>query len=33
MLSGEPRDANGMINTNRKFPDMNGLSAYIHEKD
>ncbi len=32
MLSGVPRDANGRINTNRKFPDMNGLSAYIHEK-
>ncbi len=32
MLSGEPRDANGMINTNRKFPDMHALSAYIHGK-
>jgi len=32
MLSGEIRDANGMINTNKKFPDMKGLTDYIHAK-
>ncbi|MDP4289764.1 MAG: NPCBM/NEW2 domain-containing protein [Bacteroidota bacterium] len=31
-LSGEPRDANGMINTNKKFPDMKALTDYIHSK-
>jgi alpha-galactosidase len=30
MVSGEVRDANGMIRSNKKFPDMNGLTAYIH---
>ncbi|HCA78276.1 MAG TPA: hypothetical protein DEP53_00935 [Bacteroidetes bacterium] len=30
MLIGEPRNAKGMINTNRKFPDMKGLADYIH---
>jgi alpha-galactosidase len=32
MLMGELRDAKGMINTNKKFPDMKGLSDYIHSK-
>jgi len=32
MLSGQPRDANGMINTNKKFPDMKSLCDYIHSK-
>jgi len=31
-LKGQPRDANGMINTNRKFPDMKALTDYIHAK-
>ena len=29
---GEPRDADGMINSNKKFPDMKGLTDYIHSK-
>ncbi|HTY35995.1 MAG TPA: putative Ig domain-containing protein [Bacteroidota bacterium] len=29
-LKGEQRDRDGMINTNRKFPDMKRLSDYIH---
>ncbi|MGV8879619.1 MAG: NPCBM/NEW2 domain-containing protein [Sphingobacteriaceae bacterium] len=29
---GEPRDANGMINANKKFPDMKELTDYIHAK-
>jgi alpha-galactosidase len=32
MLKGEPRDANGMINTNKKFPNMKALCDYIHDK-
>jgi alpha-galactosidase len=32
MVSGTPRDANGMINTNKKFPDMKALTDYIHGK-
>ena len=32
MLKGDLRDANGMINTNKKFPDMKGLTDYIHSK-
>jgi alpha-galactosidase len=32
MLSGNPRDENGMINTNKKFPDMKALCDYIHSK-
>jgi len=32
MLGGEPRDADGMINTNRNFPDMKALTDYIHSK-
>jgi len=31
-LQGEPRDKNGMINTNKKFPDMKALSDYVHGK-
>lgn len=31
-LLGEPRDANGMINSNRRFPDMKALTDYIHMK-
>ena len=31
-LMGEPRNADGMINTNKKFPDMEGLTEYIHAK-
>jgi alpha-galactosidase len=32
LLMGEPRDKNGMINTNKKFPDMKALSDYVHSK-
>jgi alpha-galactosidase len=32
LLQGEPRDQNGMINTNKKFPDMKALCDYIHGK-
>ena len=32
LLKGQPRDANGMINTNKKFPDMKALCEYIHGK-
>ena len=32
MLKGELRDEKGMINTNKKFPDMKALSNYIHSK-
>jgi alpha-galactosidase len=31
-LQGEPRDKNGMINSNRRFPDMRSLTDYIHSK-
>jgi len=31
-LKGEPRDERGMINANRRFPDMRGLTDYIHAK-
>lgn len=31
-LAGEGRDANGMINSNKKFPDMKALCDYIHSK-
>jgi len=31
-LMGEPRNANGMINSNKKFPDMKGMTDYIHSK-
>jgi alpha-galactosidase len=29
-LAGEPRDKNGMVNSNGRFPDMNALTDYIH---
>src|SRR5450759_2588803 len=29
-LAGEPRDKNGMVNSNGRFPDMNSLTDYIH---
>lgn len=32
MLSGDPRSSAGMINTNKKFPDMHALGEYIHGK-
>jgi alpha-galactosidase len=32
LLQGQPRDENGMINTNKKFPDMKALCDYIHDK-
>jgi len=32
ILMGEPRTMQGMINTNKKFPDMKALSDYIHSK-
>ena len=32
MLIGEQRSASGMINTNKKFPDMKVLSDYIHSR-
>ncbi len=31
-LTGEPRDINGMINPNRRFPDMKALTDYIHSR-
>jgi alpha-galactosidase len=31
-LSVTPRDNNGMINPNRRFPDMKSLTDYIHSK-
>jgi len=31
-LGGEPRDAQGMVNANRRFPDMKALTDYIHSK-
>ena len=31
-LGGEPRDARGMVNANRRFPDMKALTDYIHSK-
>jgi len=32
ILAGELRNPQGMINTNRKFPDMKALSDYVHSK-
>ena len=32
VLNGEQRDKSGMINTNKKFPDMKALSDYVHSK-
>jgi alpha-galactosidase len=29
---GEPRDAQGQVNSNERFPDMKALTAYIHSK-
>jgi alpha-galactosidase len=31
-LQGEPRDKNGMVNANKRFPDMKALTDYIHSK-
>ena len=31
-LGGEPRDAHGMVNANKRFPDMKALTDYIHAK-
>lgn len=31
-LKPEPRDVKGMIKSNNKFPDMNALSEYVHDK-
>jgi alpha-galactosidase len=31
-LSGEPRDAQGHVNPNRRFPDMKALADYVHAK-
>ena len=31
-IGGDPRDASGAIRPNRRFPDMNALTAYIHAK-
>jgi alpha-galactosidase len=31
-LGGEPRDAQGRINANRRFPDMKALTDYIHSR-
>jgi alpha-galactosidase len=30
VLGGEARDKDGMVQTNKKFPDMKALSAYVH---
>jgi alpha-galactosidase len=32
VLGGQPRKINGRINTNRKFPDMAALAAYVHAR-
>ena len=31
-FQGEPRDERGMINANKRFPDMKALTDYIHSK-
>jgi len=31
-LAGEPRDKDGKINSNGRFPDMKGMTDYIHSK-
>jgi alpha-galactosidase len=31
-LLGDPRDENGMVNSNKRFPDMKALTDYIHFK-
>ena len=32
LISGEARDKDGTINTNKKFPDMKSLGDYVHSK-
>ena len=32
LLDGQPRDAQGRVNANGRFPDMNALTDYIHSK-
>jgi alpha-galactosidase len=32
LLAGEVRDANGMIRSNKKFPNMNELTDYLHKR-
>lgn len=32
LLAGEPRQPGGMINTNKKFPDMKALGDYVHAR-
>ena len=32
LLGGQPRDAEGHINPNKRFPDMKALTAYIHSR-
>lgn len=32
LLKGQPRDEKGMINSNKKFPDMKALSEYVHSQ-
>ncbi len=32
LTSGEPRDKDGMINANKKIPDMHALTNYVHDK-
>ena len=32
ILQGERRDKEGMVNTNKKFPDMKALGDYVHSK-
>lgn len=31
-LAGEPRDAQGKVNANARFPDMKALTDFIHAK-
>lgn len=31
-LAGEPRDGQGQVNSNQRFPDMKALTDYIHSK-
>ena len=31
-LAGDPRDSEGKINSNRRFPDMKSMTDYIHSK-
>ncbi len=33
VLGGDQRDKDGMINTNKKFPDMKALGDYVHRND